>query len=201
MAVIKSLLALLAAASIPPGLPTPAESARAVADAADRLGAPFPGDLARTLAMADDARAVWQAVAPHTLLEVEINPEMRVKVAAGRAEPTLVAGRPRAFFVRIDNRCGTTARLAVTPADLAAPDAAPPDWLDVEVVDAAGCSDRLSGAPVEYKLLLCRAAEPGRREVRLGLDAGQGTQDLGFRGVTDILFHVRPNDVETTPEP
>lgn len=170
----------------------PAESAETVASAAKRFDAPFGPELSEKLAAARGSKAVWEAVRPHTLLEVELNPEMRVKVAAGPAEADLVVGRPRAFFLRVDNACGATARLDITPADLAAAERGRPDWLEVEIVDAEGCSDRLSGAAVEYKLLLCTANRPGRQEVRFGLDAGQGTQDLGFRGVTDILFHVRP---------
>ncbi|MDQ3330239.1 MAG: hypothetical protein M3552_06260 [Planctomycetota bacterium] len=175
-------------------LPTPAESARRVVDAAKAEKAPLPEELSVKLAASDDPRDVWLAVAAHTLIEVEINPEMRVKVAAGPAKPTLTAGRTMPFFVRVENRCGATARLAVTATDLASNNAETPDWLDVEIVNAKGHSDRLSGAPIDYKLLMCRIAEPGRREVRLGFDAGQGTQDLGFRGVTDILFHVRKED-------
>jgi hypothetical protein len=185
------LLWLVVASSPAESLPTPAESARHAVEAAKQLRAPFSESLATRLAAADDDAAVWQAVAPHTLVEVELNPEMRVKVAAGPAKPLLIAGRPMPFIVRIENRCGATARLAVTATDLASPSDEAPSWLDLKIVDTPAHSDRLSGAPVEYKLLMCRIAEPGRREVRLGFDAGQGTQDIGFRGVTDILFHVR----------
>ncbi len=121
---------------------------------------------------------------------------MRVKVAAGPAKPILTAGQPTAFIVRVENRCGATARLAVTASDLASASGEAPSWLDLKIADTKTHSDRLSGAPVEYKLLICRITEPGRREVRLGFDAGQGTQDIGFRGVTDVLFHVG-KDAET----
>lgn len=181
-------------------LPAPAESAQIVLEAAERLDAPFDATLVEKVATAERTKDLWDALKPHTLLEVELNPEMRVKVAAGPAKADLVAGRPRAFFVRVDNACGATARLALTAADLAAADGGEPGWLDIEIVNDVGCSDRLSGAPVEYKLLICRAREPGRREARLGLDAGQGTQDLGFRGVTDILFHVRSAETQKSLE-
>ena len=187
-----TVLACLLLIASPTELPTPGDSARSVIEAAERLGVPFEGAIAEELARAEGSKDLWDALKPHTLLEVELNPEMRVKVKAGPAEPTLVAGKPRAFFVRVDNTCGATAKLAITATDLASADGAAPDWLDVEIVNAEGISDRLNGAPVEYKLLICTAREPGRREARFGLDAGQGTQDLGFRGVTDILFHVRP---------
>jgi len=185
------IVVLALAASPADLLPTPAESALQAVKTANHLRAPFPESLSKELAAADDAADVWQAVAPHTLIEVEINPEMRVKVAAGRAKPILTAGQTTPFLVRVENRCGATARLAVSASDLASATGDTPSWLDLKIVDAKSHSDRLSGAAVEYKLLLCRITEPGRREVRLGFDAGQGTQDIGFRGVTDILFHVR----------
>ncbi len=185
------IVILVLAAPPAESLPTPAESALRAVRTAEQLRAPFPEPLAKQLAAAEDAAAVWQAVRSHTLIEVELNPEMRVHVAAGPAKPVLVAGRATAFIVRVENRCGATARLGVTASDLASSSGETPKWLDLKIANTKSHSDRLTGAPVEYKLLICRIAEPGRREVRLGLDAGQGTQDIGFRGATDILFHVR----------
>jgi len=192
------LLVALAMAG-PNELPTPGESAGSAVGAAERLGVPFDKKLGEALVKAEGSKELWDSLKPHTLLEVELNPEMRVKVKAGPAEPVLVAGKPRAFFVRVDNTCGATAKLALTATDLASADGDAPEWLDVEIVNAEGVSDRLNGAAVEYKLLICTAREPGRREARFGLDAGQGTQDLGFRGVTEILFHVRGNDDLSRP--
>lgn len=191
MIVALPLMCLIATSSPTEPLPTPAESAVQAAQTAKELRTPFPESLAKQLATAEDSSQIWQAVAPHTLIEVELNPEMRVKVAAGPAKAVLTAGRPAPFIVRVENRCGATARLTVTASDLASAAGEAPRWLDLTIVDTKTHSDRLSGAPVEYKLLICRITEPGRREVRLAFDAGQGTQDIGFRGMTDVLFHVR----------
>src|SRR5207248_2890128 len=49
-----------------------------------------------------------------------------------------------------------------------------------------------SGLAVEYALALIYSGESGRREATLGVHVGQGTQDLGFRGETPILFDIRP---------
>lgn len=174
-------------------LPTPVESARRVVTTAEAINIPFPSTLSDELSGTDDARDLWQLVRDQTLLEVTLNPEMRVKVAAGPAAPRLIEGQTVPFFVRVENQCGATARLNLSATDLASTAKSNPDWLDIHIVDEADHTDRLSGAPVEYKLLVCQATESGRREVRLGLDAGQGTQDIGFRGVTDILFHIRPS--------
>ena len=50
----------------------------------------------------------------------------------------------------------------------------------------------LSGLKVEYALALIYSSEAGQREAIIGFDAGQGTQDLGFRGELPVLFTVRP---------
>jgi hypothetical protein len=46
----------------------------------------------------------------------------------------------------------------------------------------------MSGAESEWKLVEIRMSEAGTREVRIEADAGQGTQDLGFRAATDLLL-------------
>jgi hypothetical protein len=50
----------------------------------------------------------------------------------------------------------------------------------------------LSGLKVEYAIALIYSSEPGKREATISFDVGQGTQDLGFRAETPVLFDVRP---------
>src|SRR5690606_18920114 len=52
--------------------------------------------------------------------------------------------------------------------------------------------ENLSGQPVEYAIVQLYSKDAGAREIRLHFDVGQGTQDLGFRGVLDVLFEVEP---------
>ena len=47
-----------------------------------------------------------------------------------------------------------------------------------------------TSAAVEYKVVELILTEPGLHEVRFVADAGQGTQDLGFRASTDLLIDV-----------
>src|ERR1051325_1141653 len=47
----------------------------------------------------------------HALVEVNINPESRVKVARGKASAELVQGGWRAFLVKVVNEAGVTAEL------------------------------------------------------------------------------------------
>ncbi len=51
---------------------------------------------------------------------------------------------------------------------------------------------RLSGLPVEYRLMRVYSRDAGRREAKVSFNVGQGTQDLGFRSDVDILFTCDP---------
>jgi uncharacterized protein (DUF58 family) len=130
---------------------------------------------------------VERVLDPHTLFCVNINPEMRVKVRQGRAAARLVPGEWNFFLARIENESGTTAPLQVgLPSPAKLPASAP--WLEAEVVGRTNLPVTLSGAPLEYRLVRLRSRETGRREARISLHVGQGTQDLGFRNEVDILF-------------
>jgi hypothetical protein len=137
---------------------------------------------------ATGAREVIERVLPaHTLFRVNINPEMRVKVNPGNAPARLVAGEWHYFLARIENESGTTAPLQISvqsPAHVPQPVA----WLEAELVARTNLPVTLSGAPLEYRVVKLRSRESGRREARISLHVGQGTQDLGFRNEVDILF-------------
>lgn len=124
---------------------------------------------------------------PLCLAGVSINPESRVKAARGPAAATLVRGQARVVLVKVVNEAGITPTLAVGGDELRAPGKAPPGrWLE-----AALLSKRpLSGCKLEYVPLRLTAHEAGKREATLKFDAGQGTQDLGFRAEVPILFRI-----------
>src|SRR5215212_7228591 len=50
----------------------------------------------------------------------------------------------------------------------------------------------LSGLDFHYAVALIYSHESGRREATITFDAGQGTQDLGFRAEVPVLFDVKP---------
>lgn len=134
-----------------------------------------------------------RALAPHILFEVHINPEMRVKVSRGPAKPALTTGQWHYFLAHVTNESGTTAPLqAESPQHLGQPGAARDAWLELQIIDDPTVPARLSGQPVEYRLLALRPSALGRREARFSWHVGQGTQDLGFRSDVDILFHCSP---------
>jgi hypothetical protein len=58
--------------------------------------------------------ALQNALDPLVLITVDINPESRVKVERGPAEPVLVQGGSRFFLVKVLNRAGVTAELSAT---------------------------------------------------------------------------------------
>ena len=52
-------------------------------------------------------------------------------------------------------------------------------------------TEKLSGLKFEYVIALIYSKDAGKREATLAFDAGQGTQDLGFRGEVPVLFTIR----------
>jgi hypothetical protein len=191
--------------------------ARRVAEASDYLGEPFGSAENETLAAAatesdrnSAVSKVQRLLDPRVLFVVTISPEMRVKVAQGPAKPVLVENGWRQFLVKVINEAGTTAPLAIvspnararhnagkgTPSD-AQYGKTPklPDldlWLDVQTFDKQPLTPSLSGLGVEYRIVQLYARDPGNREARFSFNVGQGTQDLGFRSESDVLFECLP---------
>jgi len=76
---------------------------------------------------------------------------------------------------------------SVRPAELA-------PWCDIRFVENLISSATLSGEETEWKIVELRCDEVGGREVRIEADAGQGTQDLGFRATADLLLKCVPRE-------
>ena len=142
------------------------------------------------------------------LAGVDISPESRVKVARGPASAELHEQGWRVFLVKVHNQANVTARLrARSPnaaplyrrsTNRAAPEASikPVDvqnrWLELTTYDNPPLNQSLSGLELEYRIVQLYSRARGRREAKLAFDVGQGTQDLGFRNETAILFDCRP---------
>jgi hypothetical protein len=134
-------------------------------------------------ATADDLQ---QRLDPLCLVAVSINPESRVKAARGPAPAVLQLGQESILLVKVHNEAGLTHALTVTGAQLKSSGG----WLSARVQPVSGKS--LSGRKLDYLLLRLGPSEVGKREATLQFDAGQGTQDLGFRAEVPVLFTVRP---------
>jgi len=194
-------------------------------EAADYLGSPFiAGEkeaIEAAMKDADTKRAaetVQTILDRHCLFGVTINPEMRVKVAAGPAKPELVEQGWRQFLVKVVNDSGTTAELrvispnavSVYSEDGGGPRNSPSDqyyrkkggeppladnaqaWLDLLPGNQAPLSKTLSGLRLEYRIVQLYSRDAGRREAKFSFDVGQGTQDVGFRSELNTLFTCLP---------
>lgn len=187
--------------------------ARRVAQALDHLGEPL-NELARKklddafAAGADSAAQIQAVLDPLCIAVVNINPESRVKVAAGSVEPKLMQQGWRAFLVKVVNEAGVTAKLrcnspnagpvykqstnSAEPKETIKPQDVEDRWLEVRSFDGQPLSESLSGLAVEYRIVLLYSRDVGKREANLTFDVGQGTQDLGFRNEMNVLFDCVP---------
>ena len=195
-----------------------AANVKRLLQALDYLGAPLPADTHKTLKGAcddQDAAKIQRLLDPHVLLAVHLNPEVRVKVARGPARATLQQAGYTPVLVKVTNDSTATkplrisspqagppyagvARLSMTRQDqmhlLTDPKYRPDKdrFLHVEMFTSQPMTTNLSGLKVEYAIALIYSSGAGKREATIGFDVGQGTQDLGFRAETPVLFDVRP---------
>jgi hypothetical protein len=177
---------------------------RRVVEALDYVGAPLAGAQRTTVegALAENnaelaVAKLHAALAPRTLFRVNINPEMRVKVAAGDAKPELVEGGWSTFLVRVDNEAGTTTELRASSPQAqrvanSSADKTADLWLDLEVFKGQPLRKELGGLSLEYRLIQLYARDAGKREAKISFNVGQGTQDPGFRSEADVLFTCAP---------
>lgn len=146
----------------------------------------------------DLAERIQKLLDPHCLIAVTINAESRVKAIRGPAPARLQQARGYSTLIKVVNEAGIRQPLKVNIA--AASPGRQTTWLKAVVSPlpriGAGVSrsarERLSGNKVQYMILFLRADEAGKREATLKFDAGQGTQDLGFRAEVPVLFTVDP---------
>jgi hypothetical protein len=141
-----------------------------------------------------------EAVEPLTLLKVYINPESRVKLSLGSVPSQLVQHRTQRFLVEIHNESGIQAPLRLAALDLAQPDRQAATWASIGIQENLLSTAKLSGALYEWKILELRCDEAGDRELHLEADAGQGTQDLGFRASVDLPIRCVPKRSFGSPE-
>ena len=122
------------------------------------------------------------------LVTVTISPEARVKAAAEDCVRTLQQGEWREFTIVIVNTAGITAPLVVEcPQAMTGPtDTTRDRWLQITLRPAGP----LTGKPQETRILRLRSRDAGVRAAVLNFNAGQGTQDLGFRSDVMLSFKI-----------
>src|SRR5690348_4002413 len=151
---------------------------------------------------------VQQVLDPYCMALVDINPEARVKVEKGAAEPKLTQGGWTIFLVKVRNDAGVTSQLmaespnAILPVH---PTSNSPKVLDKDVISHGESANRfldlkmytgkpltphLSGLKLEYAVLQVYSKDAGTREAEVSFNVGQGTQDIGFRNAAHFLFSI-----------
>jgi hypothetical protein len=65
-------------------------------------------------------------------------------------------------------------------------------WAEISLYQRAPMRERLSGLRVEYQILLVASRDAGQRSAQIAFNVGQGTQDIGYRSDTLVLFAAAP---------
>jgi hypothetical protein len=192
-----------------------AQQVRQLEDALSYLGQPLSSADHRAIndaiAMPDEAAAVAQiqsVLDRYVLVNVDINPESRVKVEQGPARPELVEAGTRLFLVKVVNNGHVTAQLNVAspnsgnvyirssgdpaPAIKLPPRESAERWADISLYQQPPMRRRLSGLAIEYAILAIYSRDPGERSAKISFNVGQGSQDIGFRNDVSIVFTALP---------
>ena len=206
-------IGLLAQAEI--ALQPLAQQTRRLEQALVYLGQPLSPEAAQAINSAvglEDERSAVQRIQSVldelVLVEVEINPESRVKLRQGAAPTELVEQGTRLFLVKVLNQAGVTAPLRVFspnsgPTSLRSRGEHEPAmeldrgdvrerWADIAIYSDPPMAPRLSGLPVEYEILQVYSRDSGQRSAKIAMDVGQGTQDIGFRNDILVAFNIAP---------
>ena len=115
----------------------------------------------------------------------------------------------RAYLVKVRNEAGVTGALTLespqarpvyrrgTGLAMAPQSVRPADvtdrWLDLDTYGQKPMEPQLSGLELEYRIALLYSRDRGRREAQIGATLGPGTEDIGFRNRTAVLFDVAPS--------
>ncbi len=146
----------------------------------------------------DSNGSIPKHMKPPTLVTVTISPEARVKATAHRNSDRdsreLEQGSWREFSIVIENAAGITAPLKIESEQLMgkAGDHTRDHWMRLELKPAG----RLSGKFLETRRLRIYSRDAGYRSAVLNFNAGQGTQDIGFRSDVLLTFKVKPSGTE-----
>jgi hypothetical protein len=144
----------------------------------------------------------------YVLAVVTISSESRVDVKRGPAAAELIQNGTRSFLVKVVNQPGITAPLAVSSPNsgqvyitssgsheptqrLTGSDVAE-RWADISLFDHPPMEERLSGLPLEYRVLTVSSRDAGQRSAKISFNVGQGTQDVGFLNEIPVLFRIVP---------
>lgn len=124
---------------------------------------------------------------PH-LITISISPESRVKAASEDIATKLQQGVWKEYLIEVENAAGITAPLEIESEQFMQndDDTSRDRWLQIELAP----NGALTGKRNELRTLKIKSRDSGIRTAIFNFDAGQGTQDLGFRSDVLITFKV-----------
>ncbi len=190
--------------------------AQHVIDSLEALGNPLPQanlQAIRAGIQSRDRQSVENRLEEAATCVVTINPESRVKVAAGQTAPRLQQAGYVPWLIKVVNQGSIQAALKITspqagPAysgeallsmqrqdqlHLRTKESLEADsdrFLHIEPYVQAPMRATLSGMPSEYVIVLMYSSVSGPREATLEFSVGSGTQDLGFRAQLPIATKI-----------
>ncbi len=182
------------------------------------LGAPMPVSMRTEVTGALERRDMGdlqRALDPQVLFHVRLNPESRVNVRRGIAAARIQQAGYTPVLVKVVNHSTVTKELRInspqagevyagmTPLsamrlqrealkETRMTEASTNRFLALEMVSASPMTAQLSGLELEYAIALIYSRDAGKLEATIGFEVGQGTQDIGFRGETSVLFESTP---------
>ena len=162
----------------------------------------------------DEPGNIEKILEKYVIFNVQVNPESRVKVNVGIAQPELLQSGWKTFLIRVENQSGITAHFDITSEQAkrtydggeriygmghAGEGSAVTQqnitdrWLDISLYTQQPMKPTLSGLEVEYFILQLYSRDAGKRAAKFSFNCGQSTQDLGFRNEISTFFHCLPS--------
>lgn len=159
----------------------------------------------------ETANKIQQILDPYCIAFIDINPESRVKVESGPAKAQLTQNGWTSFLVKVKNDAGSTPVLQVESPNAISPVHTASDahivhqehvitkgqvdnrFLEAQMYTQKPLQPNLTGFKLEYAVVQLYTKDRDQRQVELGFNVGQGSQDIGFRNTTHILFDVKPS--------
>ncbi|MBI2422896.1 MAG: CehA/McbA family metallohydrolase [Candidatus Hydrogenedentes bacterium] len=211
-----------AAPALPPidGIPPQPLMAQAlrIVDALSFLGSTLSdADAARIRELEDAAHTpelaheLQEILDRYCLAVVNINPESRVKLDPGPADPNLIQDGWKVFLIKVHNEAATRAAMRwespnaepslhvssgapePKPESLITPGQLGNRFLTMAFHEKRPMTRELTGFPLEYKILQIYASAAGPREAQISFNVGSGTEDLGYRNALPVLFDCKPS--------
>src|SRR5207248_6001278 len=98
----------------------------------------------------------------------------------------LAVDSPNSGNVYVQSTGDSEPKMALTPRDAAE------RWADISLFNKPPMNKHLLGLGVEYQILEVYSRDRGQRAAKISFNVGQGSQDIGFRNDTLIVFNALP---------